>query len=93
MAFPPSASFAWSSIRAASVWVATPNGIVRKDGERFVRDEKTVLGDTAVQFITPTRGGLLIGVEGHLYLRHGDVVTPIAEGAIPPGTLFIDGDH
>src|SRR5687767_2036782 len=48
-------------------------------------------GDTLVHFIAPARGGLLIGVEGHLYLRRGDVVVPIAEGRIPPGTAFSDG--
>ena len=73
------------------VWVATPNGIVRQEGERFVLDERTLPGDTAVQFMSSTRRGLLIGVQGHLYFRRGDVVTPIGEGAIPPGTLFIDG--
>jgi ligand-binding sensor domain-containing protein len=73
------------------VWVATPNGLVRKDGERFILDEHTLPGDTLVQFISPARGGLLIGVPGHLYLRRGDVITPIAEGAIPPSSSFIDG--
>jgi len=76
---------------AKRVWVATPNGIVRRNGERFVPDTIRFPGDTAIQFMSPARGGLLIGVEGHLYLRNGDVVTPIAEGSIPPGTTFIDG--
>ena len=73
------------------VWVATPKGLVRRQGERFVRDTQRVPGDTAVQFIAPARGGLLIGVEGHLYFRQGDVITPIASGAIPEGTAFVDG--
>ena len=76
---------------AKRVWVATPNGLVRREGDRFVRDAIQLPGDTAVQFISAARGGLLIGVEGHLYLRFGDSVTPIAEGLIPPGTAFIDG--
>jgi ligand-binding sensor domain-containing protein len=76
---------------AKRVWVATPNGLVRRNGERFVPDTIRFPGDTAIQFMSPARGGLLIGVEGHLYLRNGDVVTPIAEGSIPPGTTFIDG--
>jgi len=73
------------------VWVATPKGIVRLEGDRFVLDERTLAGDSVVQFMTPTRNGFLIGVQDHLYFRRGDVVTPIAEGAIPKGTLFIDG--
>jgi len=73
------------------VWVATPNGIVRREGERFVRDSIRFPGDTAVKFMAAAGGGLLIGVEGHIYLRHGDVITPIAEGSIPPETAFIDG--
>jgi signal transduction histidine kinase/ligand-binding sensor domain-containing protein len=76
---------------AARVWVATPKGLVRRDGDRFVSDARSVPGDTVVQFIAPARGGLLIGVAGHLYLRRGDVITTIAEGAIPPHTQFIDG--
>ena len=76
---------------AKRVWVATPNGLVRRKGERFVPDTIRLAGDTAIQFMSPARGGLLLGVEGHSYLRNGDVVTPIAEGSIPPGTTFIDG--
>ena len=76
---------------AGRVWVATPKGIVTQEGERFVLDEKTLPGDSAVQFIAPARGGLLIGVEGHLYLRHGDLITPIADGQIPSATPFFDG--
>ena len=73
------------------VWVATPKGIVRLEDDRFVLDERTLAGDSAVQFMTPTRNGLLIGVQDHLYFRRGDVITPIAAGAIPSGTMFIDG--
>jgi signal transduction histidine kinase/ligand-binding sensor domain-containing protein len=76
---------------ARRVWVATPKGIVRYQGGRFVPDVRSLPGDTVVQFISPVRGGILIGVQDHLYWRRGDVVTPIAEGAIPPGTAFIDG--
>jgi signal transduction histidine kinase/ligand-binding sensor domain-containing protein len=76
---------------ADNVWAATPKGIVRYERDRFVADTSRLAGDTAVQFIAPARGGLLIGVEGHLYLRQGDVVSPIAEGQIPAGTAFVDG--
>ena len=73
------------------VWVATPKGLVRREGDRFVPDSVRLPGDTAIHFIAAARGGLLIGVEGHLYFRQGDVVTPIAEGLIPPGTALVDG--
>ena len=76
---------------AERVWAATPAGIVRRQGNRFVRDSLRMPGDTLVHFIAPAGGGLLVGVEGHLYLRRGDVVTPVAEGRIPPGTAFADG--
>jgi signal transduction histidine kinase/streptogramin lyase len=76
---------------AGRVWVATPKGIVRVESGRVVPDTKSLPGDSAVQFISPVRGGILIGVQDHLYWRRGDVVTPIADGAIPRGTAFIDG--
>ena len=76
---------------AGTVWVATPKGIVRQSGGRFVPDEKSLPGDQVVQFMTAVRGGLLIGVQDHLYWRRGGVTTTIAEGAIPPNTSFIDG--
>src|SRR5688500_4750950 len=72
-------------------WAATPRGLVRRQGERFAPDARRLPGDTLVHFIAPADGGLLIGVEGHLYLRRGDVITPVAVGAIPPGTAFVDG--
>jgi signal transduction histidine kinase/ligand-binding sensor domain-containing protein len=76
---------------ARRVWAATPKGLVHKRGDRFELEAQRLEGDTAVQFLADARGGLLIGVPGHLYLRTGDVVTPVARGAIPPGTSFIDG--
>jgi signal transduction histidine kinase/streptogramin lyase len=76
---------------ARRVWVATPKGVVRLEGDRFVRDAETPAGDTAVQFMASARGGLLVGVKGRLYLRHGDVVTPVGDGEIPAGTVFYDG--
>lgn len=76
---------------AGRLWVATPGGLVRRERGRFVRGAPVVPGDTALQFIAPAGPGLLIGVEGHLYRLQGDVVTPIAEGAIPAGTAFSDG--
>ncbi|HUQ81749.1 MAG TPA: two-component regulator propeller domain-containing protein [Gemmatimonadaceae bacterium] len=76
---------------AKRVWVATPNGIVRVERDRIVHDAPRFPGDTAVEFMTAARGGMLIGAGGHLYLQHGNVVTPVAEGSIPQGTAFADG--
>ncbi|HEX6053671.1 MAG TPA: two-component regulator propeller domain-containing protein [Gemmatimonadaceae bacterium] len=76
---------------AGRVWAATPRGLVRREGNRFVADSQRLPGDTLVHFIAPANGGLLIGVEGHLYVRRGDAVTAVAEGALPRGTTFVDG--
>ena len=76
---------------ARRVWAATPKGLVHKQGDRFELDAQRLEGDTAIQFIAEARGGLLIGAAGHLYLRNAEAITPVAKGAIPPGTSFIDG--
>lgn len=76
---------------SGTVWVATPRGIVRREGDRFVRDTLAFPGDTVTQFISPAGDGLLAGVDGHLYLRRSGSVTPVAEGQIPARTAFVDG--
>jgi signal transduction histidine kinase/streptogramin lyase len=76
---------------ASRVWVATEKGLARLEGQRFVLDSPDLIGNAAVQFIAPAGDGLLVGVEGRLYLRQGRAVTPVAAGAIPAGTVFVDG--
>ncbi|MHB1223495.1 MAG: two-component regulator propeller domain-containing protein [Gemmatimonadaceae bacterium] len=76
---------------AGRVWVATPNGLVRHDGERLVSDPADPLSSAGVQFIAPAGPGILIGADGRLFLRDGDVTTSVAEGRIPAGTAFHDG--
>lgn len=73
------------------VWVATPEGLVRHDGSRLVSDPADPLSSARVQFIARAGSGILVGTEGRLFLRHGDVTTPVAEGGIPAGTVFRDG--
>jgi signal transduction histidine kinase/ligand-binding sensor domain-containing protein len=76
---------------AGRVWVATPRGLVRHDGKRLVSDPADPLSSAGVQFITRAGSGILIGADGRLFLRDGDVTTPVADGEIPAGTTFRDG--
>jgi signal transduction histidine kinase/ligand-binding sensor domain-containing protein len=73
------------------VWAATDKGLARLEGERFVLDSPDVIGSTRIQFIAQARDGLLVGTMGRLYLRRGDTLTPIAEGALPDSMRFTDG--
>lgn len=76
---------------AGRVWVATPRGLVRHDRGRMVSDPTDPLSSAGVQFIAPAGAGMLIGADGRLFRREGDVTTPVAEGQIPSGTTFVDG--
>ncbi|MGQ0649614.1 MAG: ligand-binding sensor domain-containing protein, partial [Gemmatimonadaceae bacterium] len=73
------------------VWVATDRGLARLMGERFVPDTVGGLGSASIQFIAHAGRGLLVGVEGQLFLHRGDSATAVAEGSIPEGTSFVDG--
>lgn len=76
---------------AGRVWVATPAGLVRYDGRQMVSDPDDPLSTAAVQFIARAGSGLLIGAEGRLFRRDGDVTTELAVGEIPAQTVFTAG--
>ncbi len=76
---------------AGMVWVATAAGLVRYDGRRMVSDPADPLSLAAMQFIARAGSGLLIGAEGKLFLRDGNVTKELAVGGIPAGTVFTAG--
>ncbi len=76
---------------AGKVWVATSAGLVSYDGRKLVSDPADPLSTAGVQFIARAGSGLLIGAEGRLFLRDGDVTTELAVGDIPAGTVFTAG--
>lgn len=78
---------------AKRVWVANEKGVVRfhEAAQRFVVDSLASFGDATVQFIAPAPTGVLIGLKGRLFLRHGDALTAIAPGGIPDSTVMVDG--
>jgi ligand-binding sensor domain-containing protein len=73
------------------VWLATEKGLAHLEGDRFVHDSPDVIGDTAVQFITPMGDDLLVGVGRRLFVRSDSALTPVAAGMIPDSALVIDG--
>lgn len=72
------------------VWAATESGLAHLEGQRFVRDSIDGVSEGPMQFIAPAGKGLLIGAAGKLFLRLGNVTTPIA-AVLPDSTRTVDG--
>jgi signal transduction histidine kinase/ligand-binding sensor domain-containing protein len=72
------------------MWASTDRGLARFDGARFALYAPDVIGNAAVQFLVPTRDGILIGASGRLFEERGSRLTRIAADGIPEAAEFVD---
>jgi PAS domain S-box-containing protein len=72
------------------IWVATDRGLARLEGDRFVPDTETLIGDVPVGALLATPTGLAVGTTKGLYVTGPDGAQGLPIPDLVDGTVMTD---